>query len=150
MDPISILGAVSNGFQLAQFALDILTKLITYYKDLRDAPEQSKALRDELHTFVDILNDIEESLGNTDLPPNVQRDLHNAGDLLKELDSRISPKETKGIRRLMWPIQHKQTKELIDKIKRCKSDLKLVVGTQSLLFQFQLTITDKQTWIEED
>ena len=138
MDPACILGVASNGLQLTQLAFSAFINLITYYSDIQKAPAQSKTLRQELDSFVDVLGNVERCFGCRGLPQDMKKEFGTIHDLLETLYSRTTPKSPTGIRTLKWPFQQKETQEFISKIQRSKSNLQLLMDAQTQFAQSQI------------
>ena len=134
MDPVTTLGVVSNGLQLAELAFQVFINLARYYKELHNAPKESKCLRDEIDDFVNLLNEIEDSAVTGEISVRAEREFDNARKLLTELLHRTEPRQVTGLRKLLWPFEKKETLEILKKLERSKSNLRLLSGAQSQFF----------------
>jgi hypothetical protein len=132
VDPVTAIGLVATAGQLAQQACSIFVALFSYFKDLHDAPADSKALRSELDLLVDVLNHIEETFQGREIPLPIQKSLEQINQWLSILEAKIQKKEITGLRRLQWPFKKQETKELISKIDRIKADMQSTISSESL------------------
>lgn len=137
MDPASIVGLAAGGLQIGQVMLDVITQLSWFYRYVRDAPKQSKELRHEINTLLDVLKDVEatfeETFEPTQLPQSVQEEISTMERLLNHLKKRANPEKALGGRRLTWPFSQKENREILNRIERFKSAMNLSL-TSGLLY----------------
>jgi hypothetical protein len=119
MEPASALAVAGVALQLADTALEIATNLTRYYRSVREGPARSAELRDEIETFADLFKSVQE-YGESNFSQSVKsiliRELSVVRKLLDDLRKRTLPKQTAGIRGLIWPFKAKENEELIAKI----------------------------------
>ena len=130
MDPVTIVGLVANGLQIAEMAITIISNLNRYFVRVRGARAQAKELRDEVINLLDILELVKEVFEQTpeiELPVHVQDGIENLPTLLRELLERTVPKKVEGIKRWTWPFRLNEIGEYIKKIDRLKATLNLIL-----------------------
>jgi|SRR5579859_7463109 len=130
MDPVTIVGLVANGLQIAGMAITLISNLNYYFVRVRGAPAQSKELRDEVISLFDILSLVQEVFEQTpemELPDHVKNGLENLRTLLRELLERTLPRKVEGLKRWTWPFRLNENGEYIKKIERLKSTLTLIL-----------------------
>jgi hypothetical protein len=92
---------------------------------VRDAPAQSKELRHEINTLLDVLKDVEAAFEVVQLPQSVKTEISALETLLKNLKKRTNPDKARGVKRLTWPFSQKENVEIINKIEHFKSTMNL-------------------------
>jgi hypothetical protein len=128
---MEVFGVVSNAAQITDLTMNVFINLSRFYRDVRDAPAQSKELRQELDVLVDVLMDTQENRGQAfEIPGSVQEEFEKMKHLLERLSRRTAQSETQGIRRLQWPFRRSENREILDKIERFKSSLNLLLGKE--------------------
>ena len=124
MDPATAVGLAAS---VTEIALGLFFNLSKFYRTVRNAPAQSKSLREEIDSLVDLLVDLQEIFEQEpadqgQLPP--LKEFENMYKLLYDLRVRTTPSQTNGvIRRLQWPFHQAETKEILSKIERFKGSL---------------------------
>ena len=133
MDPVTPFG------QLTEQTFTIFVRLANYYGDVRNAPAQSKELRDEFQTVSDLLKSLNKTLATDSVVfvehhDSLKRSAAEFKEILDDLEERIKPKRTMGFARLKWPLSKAENETIISKIERHKS-----------IFSFALSIS--QTYV---
>lgn len=139
MEPATILGLASSGAQLAQLTLDICVRLCVYYRDAKRASVQSKNLREELLSAVDLLMDTQATLEKArgkKMWQSVEKELETIRRLVRELDERIRPDQTSGIRQLRWPFAQEENARYINQIQNFRTTLTAKLSLRQLYLIF--------------
>src|SRR5579859_5929424 len=129
MDPASIVGLASGALQIGQVLLDVITRLNWFYRYVRDGPKQSKELRHEIDTLLDVLKDVEAAFESSQPPQSVQEEILTMEGLLNHLKTRTNLKNACGVRRITWPFSQKENGEIINKIEHFKSAMNLSLNS---------------------
>ena len=130
MDPLSAVSLATNAGQLAGWGLAVLFNLLRYYRDVLNAPQRSKELREEFHSLYHVLLDLQATFEHT---PAVQEanviyeNFQALQELLGKLFERTDQKQTDGLKRFCWPFGKAENEKLIKQIGRFKANLSLSV-----------------------
>jgi hypothetical protein len=130
MDPITAVGLVASVAQLADLMLRIVTNLHNYYRDFEAAPRCSAQLRTELKRLFLLVSDLEE-LSEAKLRRfSIEAELKDMVQLLQEMQSRLTPRHTRGLKRLQWPFREAENKEFLNRIERFKSSVNIILNIE--------------------
>lgn len=137
MDPVTMLGGVAAAVQLAGTTANIGLQLYRFYCDVKNAPEKSKELCDEISDLSSVINDLAQTLkaaDNTfDVPGAISNDsLQKYSQFLMDISSRIQLNKRGLKKRLKWPLSTKENEDLIAKIERYKATFTLALETANL------------------
>jgi hypothetical protein len=118
--------AIGCAAALAQ--LVSLTKgLFQYLDEVKDASQQSKALRQELSVISDLVGQLEIELKSSSTGSSftasstLQSSFSEFRKLLGDMETRVNASKTKGLMRLKWPFTKDQNNEYLSKIERYKA-----------------------------
>jgi DNA repair exonuclease SbcCD ATPase subunit len=131
MDPITVVGFAANVAQLVDLALAVFTNLHKYSRNFESAPKRSEQLRREVNHVVDLLADLQDIFKknpNEFLRRSLELEVKELEVLLRELQSRTNPQNTKGFQRLKWPFKEAENEDLIRRIERFKSSFNLAMN----------------------
>jgi hypothetical protein len=131
MDPVTAFGVAASVVQIAELAVNIIDNLSRFYRSVRDAKEQSRNLRQELDTLVDLLAEAQEMIERTQtlkVRQSIQNEIKGMHLWLHKLDKRTKQNKTCGIRRLSWPFQQEENAKIIDRIERFKGTLAAILS----------------------
>jgi Fungal N-terminal domain of STAND proteins len=131
MDPITAVGLVASVAQLADLTRIVFLSFYQYYREVKNAPAQSKNLRDELQVISELLDSLKTVVSApiapsqakiTDEPVlrKLEQPIAQFERFLKELQTRVSAQRVVGIRRFKWPFSKKENQELLEEIGRYK------------------------------
>jgi|SRR5947207_3335400 len=133
MDPVTVVSLVAS---VAEIAFGVFINLNKFYRKVRDAPRQSKELREELDSLVDILADLQEALDkglHTKGQEALRKELEKMDCSLNDLHRRTIPKSTNYfIRRMQWPLLQEETARIIKKIEYFKGKLNAILNMRQL------------------
>jgi hypothetical protein len=139
MDPLTIVGAVASCASLAELTGNIFVHLFRYYRAVKNAPEQSKELTDELSELSSVLEDLADTLKEVkdncgDIVNDIiaARSLQKYSDFLSEFDSRIHVDKKDPKKRIKWPFSSEENKETISRIERYKATFSMSLVTANL------------------
>jgi hypothetical protein len=130
MDPVTAVGLAASVAQLATLAIQTFSSLVQYFDDVKDAPKQSRELRDELLAISDLLHPLEDVLKSDCLsgpntsfvvPLSLQSAVQEFQVLLEGMQARVTKAHTQGFRRLKWPFTKDENERFLTKIGRYKS-----------------------------
>jgi len=150
MDPITAVGLVASVAQLADLVLRVITNLHNYYRDFEAAPRCSAQLRAELKRLFLVVSDLEE-LSEAKLRRfSIEAELKEMVELLQEMLSRITPRHTRGLKRLQWPFREAENKEFLGRIERLKSSFIIILNiAQTYLLKAFFLLTSLSHAIQE-
>jgi len=150
MDPISAVGLVAGVMQLADLVLRVITNLHNYYRDFEAAPRCSAQLRTELKRLFLVVSNLQE-LSEAKLRRfSIEAELKDMVELLQEMLSRITPRHTRGVKRLQWPFKEAENKEFLSRIERFKSSFIIILNiTQTYLLEALFLLTSLSHAIQE-
>jgi hypothetical protein len=129
------LGILASGVQLAERTFTTARKVWQYSKDVKEAPEEARKMRDELGLIVNFLKQVtiisEESF--TPLLKGYFEELSQGfEEVWTDLSKRIAPEKTATITgRLLWPFTTDETDKLIKKVERLKGTYNLALHLMS-------------------
>lgn len=139
MDPFSIIGAVAAAAQLAGSTANIGLSLYRFYCEVKNAPEKSKELCDEIYDLSTVINDLAQILKEVDKRTDVIAidiisidSLQKYYQFLDDLSSRIKVNEKGFKKKFKWPFSIKDNLELMAKVGRHKSTFMLALETANL------------------
>jgi hypothetical protein len=163
MDPLSISSGIAGLVTLAQL---VLTNLRQYYKSVKEAPKESKALLDEIQDLTVLIFNLRMVVEGYELQtqPSPQNSatapkpyhLHECIQLLNRIRDGI-PKmgSHSGLNKLQsclkWPFTKGDTKEMLQAVGRHKQTISIAITAESLTkLQFCLSRQDEtQKGIQE-
>ena len=139
MDPVTALGLASSITQIADLSGNVFIQLFNYYREVKEAPERSQELRDELRAVSDLLDSLKKliidpsahTVSSIPTLSKLQEPLVQFELLVKNMQGRIPQMETnrkwsfwersrKGLERLKWPFTKEENGRLIESIGRYK------------------------------
>ena len=128
IDPITAIGLASSLDQLAATATSIVCNMFSYYEAVRDSPKRSKELRTEVGAVSDLLKQIVDVITSTSastfkVPDSFNDSVSEMRTTLEEMNKRVQPSKTDGLRRLKWPFSKEENVRLLSKIERFKNIL---------------------------
>jgi hypothetical protein len=127
---MELLGAIGTAAQLAELAAEVFTGIYEYYRLVKAAPAKSRALRDEVLTISNLLEDLSVLVNKGyELPDSLKDSLSQFGGLLKSLDRRVVIPHGRSFKRLKWPFTEEENKEYLCRIQRYISIFSLAVNT---------------------
>jgi hypothetical protein len=134
MDPASALGLISCFTQLAEQTLQLTGKLYVYCSRVKNASARCQGLRTELETISEILRSLTHVLGNdlnvtTSVSKEIlERSMAEFGILLLELENRVQPAKTRGIRKFIWPLKELEIEKFRVRIERHEAIFNLALN----------------------
>jgi hypothetical protein len=137
MDPITAVGLVASVVQLADAARSTFSALFQYYEDVRDAPERSRELREELKALYDILGSLESvlilksSASTFAVPNSLKSAITQFQEMLDSMTERVAERKTKGLKRLKWPFTKKENDRYLVRMERYKSTFNAALNTKT-------------------
>ena|SRR5271163_690043 len=141
MDPVTALGVAAAASQLAEQVLAISDTLYHVFKSIKNAPKQSRELRQEALLLSDVMANLRYVLLAQKQSPSLPKASPSA-ELLKDFEETIA-EMAKGIeikdgeiswKRLAWPFTQKENEKYLSKFDRYKSSFQLALQTlQSFL-----------------
>lgn len=134
MDPVTAVGLAASAAQLAQWAFYIVFKLPGYYRNVRDALEKSKELREELNSLWDLMSYLVAIFERTtiEVPQSIHEEFDKMQWFLYNLDRDLAPENAKGLKRLKWPFDQKKNSENINKIERFKGTINTFLNCRQM------------------
>jgi hypothetical protein len=155
MDPVTAVGLAASVVQLADLAGNVFITIFQYYRQVRDAPAQSKELRDELQTVADLLDSLKRiilSKTGTSTEPQIngrgelvleslQKSTIEFDKFLKELQQRAGkvPNErsnwikrsfSRNLQRITWPFTQEENQRLLGRLSRYKETFNLALNME--------------------
>jgi hypothetical protein len=142
MDPITAVGLVASAAQLGDCTQRVVSSILFYVSEVKDAPTQSAELRDELNTMSEILASVKsvletcpDSLPNDTLDSLCDTFTNVMGtllDILKKVEGSVDPAQTEGLRRLHWPFKAREIAAHIERVQRYNAALISALNLQQL------------------
>jgi predicted ribosome quality control (RQC) complex YloA/Tae2 family protein len=139
MDPLTIVGAVASCAQLAEMTGKTFVHLFRYYHGVKQAPEKSKELTDEISELSSVLEDLADTLKEVndtcgDVVNDIikARSLQRYSDFLNDFQSRIHVDKKDLKKRVKWPFSAKENEESISRIERYKATFVMALETANL------------------
>lgn len=135
MDPFSLATGV---IQVAEFAFQICNNLYAFFSSTINAPIDAAKLRGEILQVFGLLKALQSILENgqhalrSAKNGTLQESLSALRVVLEEIDERIKPRRTKGLRRLVWPFRQDEIVRLLARIERCKTTLLCALVTENM------------------
>jgi Skp family chaperone for outer membrane proteins len=129
LDPISAASLASTADQLAATATNIVINMHRYYQAVRDAPKRSKELRSEVSAINDLLDAVVDFINSPsaasgpNIPNSFTDSVTEMTATLDNMNKRVQPSKTEGLRRLKWPFSKEENERLLSKIERYKAIL---------------------------
>lgn len=126
MDPVTAVGVASNIVSILELTARLFNGLFEYYYSVKQAPDKSKELREELLVLSDLLKDaklnLEPAGGSANSLQNVEalyEGLRQLKEMLMEMDRRIAGSfNITG--RVKWPFTQRENEQYISRIERYK------------------------------
>jgi hypothetical protein len=134
-DPLTVIGGAASALQVAKVALDIFVNLSTFYDTVQQAPEQTKGLREELDSLVNLLRDIQNAFkdkGESNAKQLVQKEINTLHLLLSRLRERTRPMKACGLRALKWPFEKAEIRSILEIVERFKKNVGLIMNSETL------------------
>jgi hypothetical protein len=134
MDPVTAVGLAASACQLAAVAKDVVSNIYKYYDAVKDAPKNSRELRQELGAVSDLLDSLEDILVNSSAkfpstgPDSFQTAITEFQEILKEIRGRVAKPQTEGSKRLRWPFTKAENERLLFRIERYKATFNLALN----------------------
>lgn len=119
MDPGSAVGLVASMDQLAGLAKAIVSNLYQYFDAVKKAPERSLELRNEVGVICGLLDKLEVVLiddPSFSSSAPVKDAISSLETILREMNTRVEERQTKGLRRLRWPFSMEENDRLLSRI----------------------------------
>jgi ATP phosphoribosyltransferase len=128
IDPVTALHVLDKAASLAGALSQVFKAVYDYARSVKDAPEHSRQLQDELYNLSNIARRLEITLAKESIPrvkSNVAEDsIVRFVEILKEMERKVAIPEGKmSIKRLRWPFTLKENMEYLEKIERFKATL---------------------------
>jgi hypothetical protein len=132
IDPLTALGVLDNAASLTGTLSKVFKALYDYGHTVKDAPEKSQQLQEELF----MLSNIARRLGITLAKASVREAVKPVPDeavarfaeMLEEMDGKIAIPKGMSIKRLKWPFSQKENGEYLERIERFKATLSLALN----------------------
>lgn len=137
MDPVTVIGLVASVAQLAGVARVIVASMCLYFDAVKDAPKNSRELRQELFTICDLLDSLDDVLTSPSTkssfmaPESLKSAITEFQAILEDMKARVAESQTKGVRRLKWPFTKEENERLLSKLQRYKGTFNLALNIKS-------------------
>jgi hypothetical protein len=136
LDPVTAIGLASSLDQLAATATGIVCNMYNYYEAVRDAPKRSTELRTEVGVVSDLLNQIVHVVSTSTTstfkaPDSFGDSVAEIRTTLEDMNKRVQPSKTRGLRRLKWPFNKEENERLLSKIERFKKILSMTLDIKT-------------------
>jgi hypothetical protein len=140
LDPITATGLVSSLDQLAATATSIVCNMFRYYEAVRDSPKRSKELRTEMGAVNDLLNQVVDAVSSISTvstfkaPGSFNDSVAEMKTTLEDMEKRVHPSKTEGLRRLKWPFSKEENERLLSKMERFKKILSMTLDIKTAYY----------------
>lgn len=127
MDPVTGVGLTGSAVQIAEFSAKVFRALFEYFQAVKDAPEKSEAVQQELLAVTLVLKNLAPEFDDHFLR---SEDLTTFTLLLNEIHRRIELPKGLSIKRLKWPFSQKENMKYLSQLERFKTTFTLGLATR--------------------
>jgi hypothetical protein len=137
MDPVTALGTAAAATQFAEQVLMVYESLYQFFKTVKNAPKQSRELRQEALILSDTLANLQTLFSGQDPYESLSKAGSSTSDLIQEFEETIKEMAAKieiksrevSWKRLTWPFTQKENEEYLQKLERYKSSFQIALQT---------------------
>jgi hypothetical protein len=131
-DPLTALDVLDKVASLAGALSKVFKALYDYGHSVKEAPEKSQQLQEELFALSNIARRLEVTLAKVsirgDAKPVPEESITRFVEMLEEMEGKIAIPEGMSIKRLKWPFSLKENMEYLERIERFKATLNLALN----------------------
>jgi hypothetical protein len=133
MDPVTAVGLVAAAAQLVNNVKSVYFAVFDYFSKVRDAPNQSRELRNELGAMCDIVDDLQDVIKKSRFAASatLKEAIAEFDIKLNEMNERVKISKTKGLNRLKWPFAENENKNYLAMISRYRGIFNTALNIQN-------------------
>ena len=131
IDPLTALDVLDKAASVAGTLSKVFKALYDYGHSIKDAPEKSQQLQEELFSLSNIARRLEVTLAKATIrgtKPIPEEPVTRFVEMLEEMEEKIVIPEGMSIKRLKWPFSQKENMEYLERIERFKATLSLALN----------------------
>jgi len=127
---VGLMGSVNELVALSQ---NIVSSMYQFFEAVKEAPIRSRELREEMGSICGLLESLEglvASNSQSTLLRSLDTTISELHRMLRDMNTRVSESQTRGLRRLKWPFTKTENERLLSRIGRYKETLNVTLNTQ--------------------
>ena len=133
MDPFTVISLAAAIGEVGELTKNIVSNMYRYYEAVKHAPKRSLEVRHELGMLCDLLDSLNDVTTKSDFTSlaSLRQELSDFQNILNEMNERVTPSQTVGLKRLKWPFINDENSRYLSRISQIKQSLTLVLTIQT-------------------